>query len=89
MHLSGCLIIVTFLSSGVSAFYPYTFNHSREDTGSGKLESRFNAEAGEIKDVVQDGDSVVVTLPLKKAPKPVSTDLTNLVEHYKKLNAHV
>ena len=88
MHLSGCLIIATFLSSGVSAFYPYTFNHFGEDTGSGKLKSRFDTEAGEIKDVVQDGDSVV-TLPLKKAPKAVSTDLINLVEHYKKLNAHV
>ncbi|KAL1968814.1 hypothetical protein VTN77DRAFT_1175 [Rasamsonia byssochlamydoides] len=69
MYLSQCVLCAVFLSTGVSAFYPYQFNapSSSGTSAISKLTSRFfpyrfGIDSG-------DGDVKPETLTLKKGPK--------------------
>jgi hypothetical protein len=41
MHLSQCILLVAYLSTGISAFYPYNLKPPGSGLGSDKLRGRF------------------------------------------------
>lgn len=68
MHLPSCVLLSTFLSTGVTAFYPYSFklDISSGSSSPGKLKSRFFPWT-----LPANADKHGISLDIKKVPNNV------------------
>ncbi|KAJ9226297.1 hypothetical protein DTO027B5_2852 [Paecilomyces variotii] len=68
MHLPSCVLLSTFLSTGVTAFYPYSFklDISSGSSSPGKLKSRFFPWT-----LPANADNHGISLDIKKVPNNV------------------